>query len=199
MSLLDHALYGLAWLSFGALHSILAVDWGQKILTRVFGPATRLAYNLIAVVHLGAVWGFGRFLGSGVVRFDLPAGLPVAQMLLAIGGLALLILALREFDLGRFGGSWQLRHRAPPGAEGEHEDLVTGGLHRYVRHPLYTAGFMILWGLVRDPVSLATAVWGSLYLVVGTRFEERKLRRLYGKAYDDYSKRVPPFIPWPKL
>ena len=58
---------------------------------------------------------------------------------------------------------------------------------------------MILWGLVRDPVSLATAVWGSLYLMIGTYFEERKLRRLYGKAYDDYSRRVPPFIPRPKL
>ncbi len=72
------------------------------------------------------------------------------------------------------------------------------GLHRCVRHPLYSAGFMILWGLLRDPLSLAMAIWGSLYLVIGTRFEERKLRRLYGAAYDDYSKRVPPSIAWPR-
>ena len=199
MGLLDHALYGLAWLSFGALHSLLAAAWGQKILARVFGPATRLAYNLIAIVHLGAVWGFGQLLGAESDRFAFPAGAPVAQALLVIAGLAILAIALREFDLGRFGGLWQMRHRVPPGSEGEHEALVTGGLHRYVRHPLYSAGFMILWGLIRDPLSLATAVWGSLYLLIGTHFEERKLRRLYGKAYDDYSKRVPPFIPWPKL
>lgn len=199
MSLLDHVFYGLAWLSFGALHSVLAAAWGQRILARIFGSATRLAYNVIAVVHLGAVWGFGQFIGSGADRFALPVALPVVQALLAIGGLVLLILALREFDLGRFGGLWQLRHRVLPGGEGEHEALVTDGLHRYVRHPLYTTGFMILWGLVRDPLSLATAAWGSLYLVIGTYFEERKLRRLYGKAYEDYSKRVPPFIPWPKL
>ena len=199
MSLLDHALYGLAWLSFGTLHSVLAAAWGQTLLAGVFGPATRLAYNLLAVAHMRAVWGFGQLLGSASDRFVFPAGFSLAQMLLVLAGLVLLVVALREFDLGRFSGLWQMRHRVLPGAGGEHEALVTGGLHRYVRHPLYTAGFMILWGLVRDPVSLATAVWGSLYLMIGTYFEERKLRRLYGKAYDDYGRRVPPFIPRPKL
>ena len=45
-------------------------------------------------------------------------------------------------------------------------------------------------------LGLATAVWGSAYLVIGTAFEERKLRRLYGQAYEDYRARVPAFVPW---
>jgi len=55
-------------------------------------------------------------------------------------------------------------------------------LHRFVRHPLYSAAFLILWG--------------SVYLVVGSHFEERFLERLYGDAYADYRRRVPAFVPW---
>ena len=83
-----------------------------------------------------------------------------------------------------------------PGADAEDEPLVTGGLHRWVRHPIYTAAFMILWGLVRDPLSLATACWGSLYLIIGTRLEESKLSRRYGEDYRRYQGRVPAFVPW---
>ena len=61
--------------------------------------------------------------------------------------------------------------------------MATRGLHRYVRHPLYSALFLCLWGLVQDPLSLATALWGSLYTLIGTYFEERKLISLYGEAY----------------
>ena len=203
MSLVDHLLYGLAWASFGALHSILAAAPGRALLGRWFGAGARLAYNAIAVVHIAAVWGFGRVLARGVAPFDLPAWAEVGLSVLALAGVAALLLGAREYDLGRFGGLWQLRHGVAPGAEPgdepEDEPLVTGGLHRYVRHPLYSAAFMILWGLVRDPFSLATALWGSLYLVIGTAFEERKLTRLYGQAYRDYVRRVPRFIPWPKI
>ena len=198
MSLLDQLLYAGAWLSFGALHSFLAAGRGQTLLARAFGPGTRLAYNVIALLHLGAVWAFGFTLGSGSGRFAFAPGVLAGLQLMTLAGVALLYFAFREFDAARFIGVRQLRQRIPPGAEGEHEPLVTGGLHRYVRHPLYSAGFMILWGLVRDPLSLATAIWGSLYLVIGAYFEERKLRRLYGTAYDDYSRRVPPFSPWPR-
>lgn len=198
MTTLDHVFYALAWLSFGALHSLLARERGQALLARGFGAGTRLAYNVIAVLHIGAIWAFGFYLGLGAKDFPLPPIISAGLFLLALAGLVLLYIAVREFDLARFSGFWQLLNRVPPGAEGEHEPLVTGGLHRYVRHPLYTAGFMILWGVVDDPRSLATALYGSLYLLIGTYFEERKLRRIYGRAYEDYSRRVPPFIPWPR-
>jgi protein-S-isoprenylcysteine O-methyltransferase Ste14 len=198
MTAIDHLLYGLAWASFGALHSLLAAAPGRALLGRAFGAGTRLAYNAIAVFHVAAIWAFGRFLAQGAAPFGLPLWAQAGLSLLALAGAALLLLGLREYDLGRFAGTWQLRHRVPPDAEGEDEPLVTGGFHRFVRHPLYTAAFMILWGLVRDPFSLATAAWASLYLVIGTLFEERKLTRLYGQAYRDYVRRVPRFIPWPR-
>ena len=45
-------LYGLAWLSFGAGHSVLAGRGGKALFARWFGRRSRLAYNGVAVAHL---------------------------------------------------------------------------------------------------------------------------------------------------
>ena len=55
-----HVWYALAWLSFGLLHSVLAARSVKDGIGRALGRYYRLAYNGFAVLHLGAVWGFGR-------------------------------------------------------------------------------------------------------------------------------------------
>jgi len=80
--------------------------------------------------------------------------------------------------------------------EAEDEPLRLDGLHRFVRHPLYAAGLLILWGRIGGPFELATAVWGTLYIVIGTAMEERRLARLYGADYTAYRQRVPAYVPW---
>lgn len=196
MSPLDHLLYGLAWASFGALHSLLARPPGSSWLAGAFGPAARLAYNGIALVHLAAVWGFGRWLAADVAAFARPDWLVWLQWAAVVAGALLGAVALREYDLGRFGGLWYLRARVVPEVGEAPEPLAVGGLHRYVRHPLYTAAFLLLWGLADSSFALATAAWASLYVLIGTWFEERKLLRLYGDAYRVYRRRVPAYLPW---
>ncbi len=111
-------------------------------------------------------------------------------------GVGVLVLALREYDLGLFSGLKQIRAGKQGAPEDEDEPLVTDGLHRFVRHPLYLGAYMIIWGGAVSDFGLATAVWGSLYLFIGTRHEERSLSALYGEAYADYKRRVPAIIPW---
>jgi protein-S-isoprenylcysteine O-methyltransferase Ste14 len=65
-----------------------------------------------------------------------------------------------------------------------------------VRHPLYLGAHMILWGGAVNEFGLATALWGSLFLAVGARHEEKALLALYGEAYATYQRRVPAVIPW---
>jgi protein-S-isoprenylcysteine O-methyltransferase Ste14 len=83
----------------------------------------------------------------------------------------------------------------PERPDGVPEPLVTEGVHARIRHPLYAGAHLLLWGLVGDPLSLATATWGSIYLVIGTWCEERRLQGLYGAAYEDYRRRVPSLVP----
>jgi len=111
-------------------------------------------------------------------------------------GLLVLLLALRDYDLGRFAGTAQVRSCRRGTDEPEDEPLHTGGFHAYVRHPLYTGAYLLVWGNAQDPLGLATAVWASAYLAVGTWFEERRLLALYGDAYARYRAKVPALIPW---
>ncbi len=184
----DHALYGLAWVAFGALHSLLAGDR----LRGMFGNFARLTYNLVAVATLVAVLAAGVVLLGDRPAFALPPWLNAVLWVSLAAGLALGAVALRSYDLGRFAGLTQIRD---PCTEDD-ESLRTEGLHRWVRHPLYAAGFLVLIGLAHSPLGAATAVWAGLYLLIGTRIEERRLIARYGDAYRRYRERVPAFVPW---
>lgn len=191
-----HGLYALAWLSFGLSHSVLAGEAAKCRLRSRLGAAYRLTYNLVAILHLALVWWIGAITVGSFPPWTLPPACRVAGLAVAAAGVLLLIVAARDYDLGRLAGTRQLRNARGGIVEPEDEPLRTGGLHRYVRHPLYAAGFLILWGVVDDSWSLATAAWGSLYLIIGTRAEEQRLLARYGGAYADYRRRVPAFLPW---
>lgn len=184
-----HALYALAWISFGLGHSILASEAAKARLT-FLGSAYRLSFNAVALVHLATVLALGLYLFRAAPAFDLPNWLSVMLWAIHAAGWAIILVSARSYDLGRFSGLAQLR------GSDDAEPLHLGGPHRWVRHPLYSGTALVLWGLAQTPWGLATAIWGSLYLLIGTVFEERKLLRLYGRSYADYRRRVPAVIPW---
>jgi len=192
------AVYALAWLSFGLGHSILAGDGAKRRLFGALGPWYRLSYNLFATLHIAVIWGLGAVVLGPLPAFPFGPVISGALAVVAVSGVVILVVALREYDLGLFSGLAQIRnHRA--GREGPDEEaLVTTGLHRFVRHPLYLGAHLILWGRAVDPFGLATALWGSCYLLIGAGFEEKRLARLYGAAYEDYRDRVPSLVPWPR-
>jgi protein-S-isoprenylcysteine O-methyltransferase Ste14 len=83
----------------------------------------------------------------------------------------------------------------------QNPSLTTSGLNKYVRHPLYFASVLIVWGyfLAKPDVTILimTSVI-SVYLIIGTKLEEQKLIKEFGEQYKAYIKKVPmllPFIP----
>ena len=191
-----HLVYGLAWLSFGAGHSLLAGAWAKKKLEPALGPYFRLSYNLFALFHISAVGMIGLAALGGSPSYTLSPMVESALSGVSILGWVVLVMALREYDLGLFSGLSQIRDHRRGAGEPENEALITGGMHRFVRHPLYLGVYLILWSGATDNFGLVTAACGSVYLVYGTKFEEKKLARLYGDAYRDYQERVPALIPW---
>lgn len=187
-----HLAYAVAWLSFGVGHSVLASGRGRGWLVGRFGPAHRVAYNGIALVHILAVALVGWWALGDRPPFDLPGGLRASLHGATVLGVVLLVAFARSYDSGRLLGTAQLQGRG----EDEDERLSLDGVHRWVRHPLYLAALVILWSRAVDPFGLATAVWGSLYLGIGAWFEERKLLARHGAAYGAYRARVPMLVPW---
>jgi len=72
--------------------------------------------------------------------------------------------------------------------------LVTTGVYRYTRNPMYIglASLLVAWAIyLAAPLTLLGPVAFVLFI---TRFqiipEERALRRIFGEPYDDYCARV---------
>ena len=71
------------------------------------------------------------------------------------------------------------------------------GVLAYVRHPWYSSGFPILWAVAPiTDVNLPVRIILTLYLIIGTLLEERKLVQESGQLYVRYQQQVPMLIPW---
>jgi protein-S-isoprenylcysteine O-methyltransferase Ste14 len=77
--------------------------------------------------------------------------------------------------------------------------LATGGPYAYVRNPVYLANIAIFVGITvlceliwMIPLVLA---WTIMVYSLAVRFEETRLRKRYGSAYEDYCRRVPRWSP----
>jgi len=186
-----YSLYGLAWIVFGLLHSALAGPTAKHILGNSLGNKYRLFYNALAIITFGFAAWIGLLIFSDAPNLEWGGRVKVLLSFVAISGWILLFIAAGGYDMRRFMGLSQATQNAS-----EDEPLRTDGLHRYVRHPLYSAVFLILIGGAWTHFGLATAIFGSLYAIAGTWSEERKLITLYGQEYVDYKNKVPAFIPW---
>ena len=75
--------------------------------------------------------------------------------------------------------------------------MNTSGILGYVRHPWYSGGIALLWGLpTLTNVTLITRLILTAYLVIGALLEERKMRALLGEPYLEYCRVTPMFLPW---
>lgn len=189
-------IYALMWAIFGLGHSLLARESVKRSLYFIPGHRFRLYYNVFSSIHTIIVLLTGLYLfrnhppviNNVVVIYVLKS--------CSLAGLALALVALREYDLSSFSGTAQWRQGEAGKPVSDHEArLQTNGLHAWIRHPLYTAAFLLLWGQVSTWFGLTTAIFGSCYLLIGTRFEERALVRQFGQQYIEYQQRVPRFVP----
>jgi protein-S-isoprenylcysteine O-methyltransferase Ste14 len=77
--------------------------------------------------------------------------------------------------------------------------LMVRGLYRFVRHPIYTAGFLFMWFTpVMNTNLLALYAALTLYCMVGARLEEERLVTEFGEAYEAYRRQTPMLIPSPR-
>jgi protein-S-isoprenylcysteine O-methyltransferase Ste14 len=188
-------IYALLWLSFGLVHSLLARTSTKRLLQPLFGRSYRFSYNLFSALHIGLVIIGGQLvLGGNSVNFELGNGFTFLAAACQVAGGIILLLSLTQYDLGRFSGVTQLFR--DNGSGSDEEPLHITGIHRYVRHPLYLGAYLYLLGGAVSGFGLQTALWGCLYLWIGTWFEERSLVNQFGSAYVEYKAKVPAIIPF---
>lgn len=74
--------------------------------------------------------------------------------------------------------------------------LMTGGFFTYTRHPIYFFSLLFLWLIpLMSWNILSFAIGVTLYTLIGSRFEERKLIQEFGQDYINYRKMTSWIIP----
>lgn len=116
----------------------------------------------------------------------------VLGAVMALAGLAVAVAAFVQFV--REG-------RGTPAPVAPTQELVVGGLYRYVRNPMYVAVASMIAGQALVFRSVPVLVWLAVFVVAVVSFvtwyEEPTLRRTYGASYDRYRDAVPAW--WPRL
>ena len=181
----------LALAIWGVIHSFLASHTAKDLFRLRVGRMDfyRLAYNVFAGIS---------FLPILYLMATLPNQLvyEVASPwnLVMLGGqliaVLLLLVAFLQTDALSFIGLRQLVEEEKTGS------LVFHGLYRLVRHPLYTFSLLFIWLTPTvSQNSLTVYIGATLYILIGTFFEERKLLSDFGEAYAAYKKSTPMLIP----
>lgn len=196
-SVTAHVVLVLLWVGYFLLHSLFAALRFKRAVAKrwpALMPVYRLLFNLLSVVLLlPPLWMTYSLASEPLIQW---AG--VWQWL--ANGLALMALAgffwtLRFYNGSEFLGLEQWRLRSQSDESQQHFTLSP--LHRFVRHPWYSLALVLIWTRDMDPAMLLSAVLITLYFIIGSGLEERKLVRLFGERYRRYRQLVPGLIPLP--
>ncbi|MFA5385189.1 MAG: isoprenylcysteine carboxylmethyltransferase family protein [Eubacteriales bacterium] len=120
----------------------------------------------------------------------------IRYMLICVSLLTLFWAFFFNYDTLSFFGIRQILN-AMKKKKFNHE-VKKSGLLGIVRHPMYTALIIFLWCQTFSMVDIIVNTLLTIYIVIGTILEEKKLVLEFGNAYIEYQKEVPMLIPLTK-
>jgi protein-S-isoprenylcysteine O-methyltransferase Ste14 len=147
---------------------------------------------LFFVAAPGTMAGLLPWLITGWERPDQSVALDVIGGALVLAGLAVVVACFARFVT---------EGRGTPAPVAPTEQLVVGGIYRFVRNPMYVGVTTMIAGqavLFRSP---ATGLWAVVFLATTatfvTLYEQPKLQEQFGESYERYREAVPGW--WPRL
>lgn len=188
------------WICWCAMHSLLidfrVTGFIHRRLPRLI-RYYRLLYNGVSLLTLVPLAIFTR-LGGGDEVFGWQGWAVLCRMLLLTAAFALFLAGAKRYDLRHFLGIRQLQSGESQLLLSDSPDFSATGVFGMTRHPWYFGSLLLIWSALPRyplPVFLAAGVL-SIYIVVGTFLEERKIIARYGDAYRAYRQRVSMLFPW---
>lgn len=117
--------------------------------------------------------------------------------LIQIFAVAFSIYAAKSYDNMSFLGFTQIKNFLFHGEEEFREKglFELDGALKYVRHPYYFSGLVLIWARPLKGKDLIVNFVFTLYFILGAYNEERKLLKYFGNAYEEYRQKVPMLIP----
>jgi protein-S-isoprenylcysteine O-methyltransferase Ste14 len=78
------------------------------------------------------------------------------------------------------------------------KEIRRNGLLGIMRHPMYFALILYLWCQTFRIMDIIINMVLTMYVIIGTRLEEKKLVLEFGDTYIKYQQEVPMLIPFTK-
>ena len=185
---------------FAVLHSVLAM---KKLKASLFNAFPfmhrwyRLLYNVISIILLALWVMLIPTENIDIYAFSTPWNFVFHAV--QIASLLGLLKTVQSFDTSAFLGLKQISSSNPSSFHLDEvgiEPLITQGIYKYIRHPLYTFSMGVL--LFHPYMTLRLMIMSILivaYFWIGSYFEEMRLLDKYGDQYKNYRIRTGRFIP----
>lgn len=172
---------------FGLIHSFTASNYFKN----KFKGFRRWHYtimSLITIMPAAYAWFKGYPYSAELYNFQYPLNmLFYAAMLL---GAIIFVLGAVKLDLLAFLGL----------KEEDEGELSTEGVYSLVRHPLYLGVIIFIWSTpILKTIDIVGNTGFTMYLIIGSFFEEKKLLEEFGETYAEYKKSTPMLIPRPHM
>jgi methanethiol S-methyltransferase len=198
---MNYLLITLIWAGYCALHSYLIsikfTQWMMQSLKNYYA-FYRLFYIIISVVLIIPAFHLTNQLASEVIiNYNPPwsfirYGLIIASLLLFFKAFFF------DYDsLSFFGIRQILSFRTK--LVNQNNEIKRNGLLGIVRHPMYLALIIYIWCQNFRLTDILVNSVLTIYIIIGTILEERKLVLEFGETYIQYQKEVPMIIPFTKV
>lgn len=196
---MDYLLIASLWIAYCLLHSFLISTSFTNLMTRSlknYYAFYRMFFVLFSVVLLIPLISYTNQLDNNVIITYGPP-LDIIRNALTLGSLLMFFWAFfLDYDSLSFFGIRQImsfgKKVNPPG------ELKRDGLLGVVRHPMYFALIVYLWCQVFTMADIIVNIVLTIYVIMGTIIEEKKLILEFGDAYVKYQKEVPMLTPFIK-
>lgn len=182
---------------YGLIHSLLASFQVKELAERWLGSQAfhrwyRPFFNSMAALTFIPVLILVALLPDAPI-YSIPRPWVFLTLLIQFLAAAGLLFGVIQTGAANFLGLEQILF---PEKSLQPRKMVTDGLYRWVRHPLYTCGLALAW---LTPVMtwniLMFCLGVTAYLTIGTIIEERKLLLEFGENYAAYRLTTPMFFP----
>jgi len=194
---MKYLMLAFIWAAYCSLHSFLISTRFTKLIARLLKGCYafyRLCYVVLSIVLLVPLIKYTAHADNAApLAYATP--LNILRYVLIVGSLMMFGWAfLFNYDCLSFFGIRQiLTFRQQDKSS---KAISKKGLLGIVRHPMYLALIIYLWCQVFSVVDLIIAAVLTIYVIIGTFLEERKLVLEFGDSYAKYQQEVPMLIPF---
>lgn len=198
---MKYLLVVLFWTGYVSLHSFLISIRFTNLMTRLlkdYYAFYRLFYVLISLILIIPLINYTSQLDDTVIIVYEPP-FSVIRYILISGSLLMFFWAFFfDYDSLSFWGIRQILNFRKVKGTNTSGGIKRSGLLGIIRHPMYLALIIYLWCQTFRVVDIVTNTLLTIYVIIGTILEEKKLVLEFGEEYLRYQQEVPMLIPFTK-